>query len=111
MVYGGDSSVYRNFFMYYMESTLENIKDIELIMLSALRYAMGRSTYIVPIVQSFILNHWDDKAVIPHRYLFIRDVQDFIDKWYNLSESYLERETMESWRKFLTKLKEENEDS
>lgn len=94
-----------------VNNNLSGIKDIELITLASVRYAMGRHTYIVPVVQQFVLQHWDDPAIVPHRYLFIRDIKNFIEQWYNLSDSYMERETMESWKKLLTKLENNNEDN
>ena len=48
---------------------------------SALRYALGRHTYVPESVQQWITDHWDDLDYNT-RFVIVRDVLDFLYKDY-----------------------------
>ena len=43
--------------------SMNNDRDIALVVAAALRYALGRSSYIVPTVQDFLRRHLDNEFI------------------------------------------------
>ena len=56
-----------------------DVNDIDLIVISALRYAMGRKSYIVSVIHEFLLNHWENDKLKPKQKLFLRDIKNYIE--------------------------------
>lgn len=85
------------------------LDDIDMITLAALRYAMGRKTYIVMTVQDFILDNIGSPELRSKKNLILDSVKRFLDN--DIDES-LSGDTYfkESWTTFYKKLKDTLED-
>lgn len=88
------------------KSKLEGIKDADFIVIAALRYTLGRSSYAVPTMQEFIRTYWNDPVLVPKHEVFIRDIKDYIDTWEKHCTSEHEKYQMQTWKNLLTELKE-----
>ena len=86
------------------KSKLEGIKDADFIVIAALRYTLGRSSYAVSIMQDFIRTHWNDPVLVPKHEVFIRDIKDHIDTWEKHCASEHEKYQMQTWKNLLTEL-------
>lgn len=87
------------------KSKLEVIKDADFIVIAALRYTLGRSSYAVPTMQEFIRTYWDDPVLVPKHDVFIRDIKDYIDTWEKHCTSEHEKYQMQTWKDLLEELK------
>lgn len=75
-------------------------QDITLVVAAALRYAMGRSSYIVPVIQGFIKRHLDNEFIQRDKQLYIRDIELFLAE-----DSKTDEHIVESWKQLLAELK------
>lgn len=62
-----------------MSKPLSKDPDFPVIILSALRYAMGRNTYITSLTADFIKRHWH-RIPYKHQYNIHRDLKEFIEE-------------------------------
>ena len=68
--------------------------DYELMIGSAVRYALGRKSYIVGVTQQYIKKNW--KSLAKMHWCILRDIRDYI-----ANPTYLERENdydMSTWK-------------
>lgn len=91
-----------------VEDAVVKDTDFDLIVLSALRYALPRHSYIPSTVRDYILRHW---ALLQNKHwAILSDIRDYIDgtvKWcegQNDSESYRNKMDLDEWVKFYNKL-------
>lgn len=90
------------------KSKLSEIQDIGLVIVSALRYALGRKTYIVPTMQNFILKYLEDPEMQKIKNIIVKDVKNYIDVWGDATKDLMQEYDINSWKNFLKKLKNEN---
>ncbi len=57
------------------------VHDIDLIVMAALRYTMGRSSYMVETMQSFLRAHWDNPNIVRMQHTMLTDLEEFINRW------------------------------
>ena len=57
------------------------VHDIDLIVMAALRYTLGRSSYMVETTQSFLRAHWDNPNVARMQHTMLTDIEEFINRW------------------------------
>lgn len=62
-----------------MKPSIGNDKDLGLIIVSALRYALPRHTYITGTTADFIRTHWQSKAIQKYRNIIMRDLKEWLD--------------------------------
>lgn len=68
--------------------------DYELMIGSAVRYALGRKSYIVGVTQRYIKENW--KSLAKMHWCILRDIRNYI-----VNPTYLERENdydMSTWK-------------
>ena len=87
------------------KSKFDDIEDADFIIIAALRYALGRSSYAVSVMQDFLRKNWDDPVLIPKREIFIRDIKSHIDTWGDHCISGHEKYQMQTWKDLLEELK------
>lgn len=76
--------------------------------LSALRYAMGRHTYITSLTSDFIRRHW--KSINPqNQYNIHRDLKEFLE--HDTDTSTINMIDHEAWQNLLAWIKNERKDS
>ena len=75
-------------------------RDIALVVAAALRYALGRSSYIVPTVQDFLRRHLDNEFIKQDKQLYIRDIERHL-----AGGPVTDKYTTESWKQLLADLK------
>ena len=75
-------------------------QDITLVVAAALRYAMGRSSYIVPVVQGFLKRHLDNEFIKRDKELYIRDIERHL-----ADNPATNKYTTASWEQLLADLK------
>ena len=79
---------------------IDDDPHINLIVAAALRYSLGRSSYIVSTVQDFIRQHLNNKFIKQDIALYIRDIERY------LSENIpVDKYTQDSWVALLGQLK------
>lgn len=70
---------------------LTNMKDFDIILMCALRYAFGRRTYVVPVVQEHIHNYLSEHPEMKEK--FVKEIENLIsersrydscDAWKNM---------------------------
>lgn len=76
---------------------MNNDTNIGLVLAAALRYSLGRRSYIVPTIQDFIRRHKDNSIIKENIPLYKRDIDNYlaslspsiqgyeIDEWKKLS--------------------------
>lgn len=57
------------------------VHDIDLIVMAALRYTLGRSSYMVGTMQSFLKEHWDNPNIARMQHTMLTDMEEFINRW------------------------------
>lgn len=57
------------------------VHDIDLVVMAALRYTMGRSSYMVETMQSFLRAHWDNPNIVRMQHTMLTDMEEFINRW------------------------------
>ena len=75
-------------------------RDIALVVAAALRYALGRSSYIVPTVQDFLRRHLDNEFIKRDKLLYIRDIERHL-----ADNPVTDKYTTASWEQLLADLK------
>ena len=78
---------------------IDNDQDIGLITAAALRYSLGRSSYIVPAVQDFIRRHKDNEIIHQNIPLYVRDINLYLEN-NTITDEYLHK----SWANLLSEL-------
>lgn len=78
---------------------IDNDQDIGFIAAAALRYALGRSSYIVPTVQDFIRRYKDNKIIRQNMPLYVRDINLYLEN-NTITDEYLYK----SWANLLSEL-------
>lgn len=75
------------------------VHDIDLIVMAALRYTLGRSSYMVETMQSFLRAHWDNPNVVRMQHTMLTDIEEFINRWEKLTDpgSY-DMTVLNSWK-------------
>lgn len=71
------------------------MKDFDIILMCALRYAFGRRTYVVSIVQDYIRNYIKENPNIKEK--FVKEIEDLINE-RNRYDSH------ETWKNFIAEL-------
>lgn len=56
------------------------VQDIDLIVMAALRYTLGRSSYMVETMQSFLRAHWDNPNIVRMQHTMLTDLEEFINR-------------------------------
>lgn len=79
---------------------IDNDPNIKLVTAAALRYSLGRSSYIVSIVQDFIRRHLNNKFIKQDIALYIRDIERYFSE--NIP---VDKYTQDSWEVLLDQLK------
>lgn len=80
---------------------MNNDKDISIVVAAALRYALGRRSYIVSTIQNFILYHKDNNLIKRDKHLYIADVKKFLE---GPTAEFMDQYTLNSWKTFLKEL-------
>lgn len=80
---------------------MDTDQDISIVIAASVRYALGRSSYLVPVVQNFLRRHLDNKFIQRDLKLYQRD----IEKHLEISEGE-DGFTRQSWEKLLCELNE-----
>lgn len=57
------------------------VQEIDLIVMAALRYTLGRSSYMVDTMQRFLRDHWDNPNVVRMQHTMLTDMEEFINRW------------------------------
>ena len=83
---------------------MENDKNINLILMAALRYALGRSSYIVSIVQDFIIRYSDNEYIKADITKYIKDIERHLE-WQPEENPYIR----ETWLNLIKQLKAKSE--
>lgn len=76
-------------------------QDISIVIAASIRYALNRSSYIVPVVQHFLRRHLDNKFIRRDVKLYLRDIKDHLEE--NKGEDNF---TRSSWEKLYNELLE-----
>jgi hypothetical protein len=76
-----------------------DVHDIDLIVMAALRYTLGRSSYMVETLQSFLRTHWDNPNIVRMQHTMLTDLEEFINRWENHTDpgSY-DMTILNSWK-------------
>lgn len=80
---------------------MNNDQDISIVVAAALRYALGRRSYIVSTIQNFILRHKDNNLVKRDKHLYITDIKKFLE---GPTAEFMDQYTLDSWKTFLQEL-------
>ena len=62
------------------------VQDIDLIVMAALRYTLGRSSYMVETMQNFLRAHWDNPNIVRMQHTMLTDMEEFINSWEKHTE-------------------------
>ena len=81
---------------------MNNDSDIGIILAAALRYSLGRRSYIVPTVQDFIRRHKDNHIIKDSLLLYKRD----IDNYLSSLDSSINNYEIDEWKKLSIELTE-----
>lgn len=75
------------------------VHDIDLVVMAALRYTLGRSSYMVETIQSFLRAHWDNPNIVRMQHTMLTDLEEFINRWENHTDpgSY-DMTILNSWK-------------
>ena len=57
------------------------VHDIDLIVMAALRYTLGRSSYMVETMQNFLRAHWDNLNIARMQHTMLTDMEEFVNRW------------------------------
>lgn len=57
------------------------VHDIDLIVMAALRYTLGRSSYMVETMQNFLRAHWDNPNIVRMQHTMLTDMEEFVNRW------------------------------
>lgn len=57
------------------------VYDIDLIVMAALRYTLGRSSYMVETMQNFLRAHWDNPNIVRMQHTMLTDMEEFVNRW------------------------------
>lgn len=88
-----------------MKNVIED-DDIDLVVIGALRYAMGRSSYMVGVMQDFIQRHWEHPSIIGKQNIILRDLEQFIHDSVTLFNVKSDDDIHLTWVRLFEKLKE-----
>ena len=87
------------------KSKFNDIEDADFIIMAALRYSLGRSSYAVPVMQDFLRKNWEDPVLVSKHEVFIKDIKEHIDVWGDHCISEHEKYQMQTWKDLLEELK------
>lgn len=87
------------------KSKFDNIEDADFIIISALRYALGRSSYAVSVMQDFLRKNWKDPIIMAKHDVFIRDIENHINTWEAHCKTENEKYQLQTWKDLLEELK------
>jgi hypothetical protein len=76
-------------------------QDISIVIAASVRYALGRSSYLVSVVQDFLRRHLDNKFIQRDLKLYQRDIKKHLE--ISEGENTFIRQ---SWEKLLDELNE-----
>lgn len=79
---------------------IDNDPNVNFVVAAALRYSLGRSSYIVPIIQDFIRQHLNNKFIKQDIALYIQDIERYFSE--NIQ---IDKYTQDSWAVLLDQLK------
>lgn len=75
------------------------VHDIDLIVMAALRYSLGRSSYMVGTMQSFLRSHWDNPNIVRMQHTMLTDIEEFINRWEkNTDPGSYDMSILNSWK-------------
>lgn len=75
------------------------VHDIDLIVMAALRYTLGRSSYMVETMQSFLRTHWDNPNIVRMQHTMLTDLEEFINCWEKHTDSgTYDMSILNSWK-------------
>ena len=83
---------------------LDSDKDIEKIIVCAVRYAMTRHSYMPSLVGDFVKRNWT-KLKQNARYTIKRDLEDFLVDFDRWKDDFLCRIDYQYWERLLEELK------
>lgn len=89
-----------------MKENKLDVEDIDLVILAALRYAMGRSSYIVSTIQNFVLKHWNNPCLVPRQHIILKDLDRFIQESEELNNIDPEDDIHQSWIRLRNRLEQ-----
>lgn len=87
------------------KSKFDNIEDADFIIISALRYALGRSSYAVSVMQDFLRKNWEDPIIMAKHDVFIRDIENHINTWEAHCKTENDKYQLQTWKDLLEELK------
>lgn len=87
------------------KSKFDDIEDADFIIIAALRYALGRSSYAVSVMQDFLRKNWEDPIIMKKHDIFIRDIKEHIDTWEAHCKTENEKYQLQTWKNLLEELK------
>lgn len=79
---------------------IDDDPHINLIVAAALRYSLGRGSYIVSTIQDFIRRHLNNKFIKQNITLYIRDIEQYLSE-----NKPVDKYTQDSWVALLDQLK------
>lgn len=87
------------------KSKFDNIEAADFLIIAALRYALGRSSYAVSVMQNFLRNNWEDPIITEKHEVFIRDIENHINTWKDYCKTENEKYQLQTWKDLLEELK------
>lgn len=87
------------------KSKFDKIEDADFLIIAALRYALGRSSYAVSVMQNFLRNNWEDPIITEKHEVFIRDIENHINTWKDYCKTENEKYQLQTWKNLLEELK------
>lgn len=88
-----------------MKSKFDKIEDADFIIIAALRYTLGRSSYAVSVMQDFLRKNWEDPIIMEKHDVLIRDIENHVNTWESHCKTENEKYQMQTWKDLLKELK------
>jgi uncharacterized NAD(P)/FAD-binding protein YdhS len=66
---------------------IESTND-HLMVMAAVRYCLGRKSYIVSSCTDFLNEHWDKELQISDKRIILRDIAEYLQDWEKEVDSY-----------------------
>lgn len=83
------------------------MNNLNLIVLAALRYTLGRSSYMIDVIQDYIIENWSNPAIVNQQQV-LREIKGFLEcKPTTGYISATDKLVYTSWESFLDKLEKD----
>lgn len=80
------------------------MNNLNLIVLAALRYTLGRSSYMIDVIQDYVSENWNNPDIVNQQQV-LREIKSFLEcKPDNEYISETDKLVYSSWEAFLRKL-------